>query len=474
MDSSSKLSPQLRTSTSQRIIMTNKLEKKYQNCLKLKPNLKLCSVAVNSPNSSLTNVSNLTKNKSLELAPLKSKGLISQKPSLNFVTSHKILFTEKDVRSEFMLELNDYERQEIKLYTDVVYAGKKQNKIEPNPMGKNYNFDTENGNYRLIKGDHIAYRFEIVTFIGKGAFGVVCECIDHKYNERVAVKILKNKKCFHRQGNVEINILKVVNENDESNTHTVKMISNFIFRNHICLVFELLFCNLYEYLKLNNMQGLKVKLIKNFVQQILQTLKYLESLMIIHCDIKLENLVLVSKTSNALKLIDFGSSCYQYDKIYSYIQSRYYRSPEVILGIPYTSSIDMWSLGCVIAELYTGKVLLPGDNEKNQLMLIIELLGLPPEYLINKSPRKKLFFNKDNTFKYTTFTDSRPLIPGSRKIIWPDNYIWDFVKSCLHWDPEYRLTPSQGLYHPWMQYQNKRALPKIKIQSKFKINEKSK
>ncbi|OMJ95068.1 hypothetical protein SteCoe_1606 [Stentor coeruleus] len=470
MDTISKKSSQLRTSTSQRIIIRTKLEKKYQDYIKPISNIKNNTVTANNSNSSLE----CAKNRSLEIEILKNKGPISQKPSPTFVSSHKIMFAKKENFSGFMSELTDYEKDEIKFYTEVAYVGKKHNKIEPNPMGKNLNFDNEDGNYRIIKGDHLAYRFEVMAFIGKGTFGVVCECFDHKYNERVAIKILKNKKCFHRQGNIEINILKVVNENDESNAHAVKMISNFIFRNHICLVFELLFCNLYEYLKLNNMQGLKIKLIKNFVQQILQTLKYLESLMIIHCDIKLENLALVSSTSNTLKLIDFGSACYQYDKIYTYIQSRFYRSPEVILGIPYTNSIDMWSLGCVIAELYTGKALLPGDSEKNQLMLIVELLGLPPEYLINKSPRKKLFFNKDNTFKYSTFTDSRPLIPGSRIIDWPDNHIWDFVKSCLHWDPEYRLTPAQGLYHPWLQYQRKVTLPKIKIKLKHKINDKFK
>lgn len=78
--------------------------------------------------------------------------------------------------------------------------------------------------------------------------------------------------------------------------------------------------------------------------------------------------------------------------VYTYIQSRFYRSPEVILGVPYTTQIDMWSLGCILAELYTGYPLFPGENEVEQLACIMEIFGLPPENLLNKATRKRLFF----------------------------------------------------------------------------------
>lgn len=78
--------------------------------------------------------------------------------------------------------------------------------------------------------------------------------------------------------------------------------------------------------------------------------------------------------------------------MYTYIQSRFYRAPEVILGIAYGTPIDMWSLGCIIAELYTGIPIFPGESEQDQLACIMEIIGVPPRYLIEQSSRRKVFF----------------------------------------------------------------------------------
>jgi len=108
-------------------------------------------------------------------------------------------------------------------------------------------------------------------------------------------------------------------------------------------------------------------------------------------------------------VIDFGSSCFEHEKsrlpiiitplgqltmnlVYTYIQSRFYRSPEVILGMNYHMAIDMWSLGCILAELYTGFPIFPGENEQEQLSCIMEVLGVPEKEYVNRSSRKKLFF----------------------------------------------------------------------------------
>ncbi len=80
--------------------------------------------------------------------------------------------------------------------------------------------------------------------------------------------------------------------------------------------------------------------------------------------------------------------------VYTYIQSRFYRSPEVILGMNYHMAIDMWSLGCIMAELYTGFPIFPGENEQEQLSCIMEVLGVPEKEFINRSSRKRLFFGK--------------------------------------------------------------------------------
>lgn len=90
-----------------------------------------------------------------------------------------------------------------------------------------------------------------------------------------------------------------------------------------------------------------------------------------------------------------GSSCFISERIYNYIQSRFYRAPEIILGIPYTPAIDMWSFGCILAELSSGQALFPGSNEMEQMDRFSELLGLPPKNVIDHAPRKRKFYDDD-------------------------------------------------------------------------------
>ena len=103
---------------------------------------------------------------------------------------------------------------------------------------------------------------------------------------------------------------------------------------------------------------------------------------IVHCDLKPENIIVSDSQKSLIKLIDFGSSCFEKDQIYTYIQSRFYRAPEIMLGIRYTTAIDIWSLGCILAELFTGFPIFPGESEPEQMSLIMEVLGIPPPELI--------------------------------------------------------------------------------------------
>ena len=111
---------------------------------------------------------------------------------------------------------------------------------------------------------------------------------------------------------------------------------------------------MYDFLKDNNFCGLSLGLVRRFAIQILQSLKFLKEHLIIHCDLKPENVLLKAPNRSGIKLIDFGSSCFADERVYTYIQSRFYRAPEIMFAIPYTTAIDMWSFGCILAELYTG------------------------------------------------------------------------------------------------------------------------
>ncbi|KAH1014173.1 hypothetical protein HUJ04_003058 [Dendroctonus ponderosae] len=165
--------------------------------------------------------------------------------------------------------------------------------------------------------------------------------------------------------------------------------SNFKFSVYFSL-------NLYELIKKNNYQGFSLNLIRRFASSLLKCLRLLEKENIIHCDLKPENVLLKQRGSSSIKVIDFGSSCYSNQRVYTYIQSRFYRSPEVILGLTYGTAIDMWSLGCILAELYTGYPLFPGENEVEQLACLMEVLGAPPDDLISAATRKRLFFGSSH------------------------------------------------------------------------------
>ena len=167
-----------------------------------------------------------------------------------------------------------------------------------------------------------------------------------------------------------------------------------------------------------------------------------------------ENILLKSPNKSTIKLIDFGSSCFEDERVYTYIQSRFYRSPEVILGLPYDIAIDMWSFGAILSELYTGYPLFPGENETEQMQVIMEIMGPPPKRLVQESTRKKTFF--DPTGKPLIVPNSRGKIrtPGSKDLAQAtkcnDPQFLSFLRRCLRWDPKVRMTPEKAFEHPWI------------------------
>ena len=191
-------------------------------------------------------------------------------------------------------------------------------------------------------------------------------------------------------------ILLHLRDNDPDDTNNIIRIKDHcVFRNHLVISFELFSINLYEFIKNNNFEGVSLSLIRRFAIQILQALKYLREENLIHCDLKPENILLKSPDKSGIKVIDFGSSCFTNEIIYTYIQSRFYRAPEIILGIRYSPAIDMWSFGCILTELFTGMPLFPGESEQEQLSLIMEVLGLPAEHILQQGERRQVFFDQE-------------------------------------------------------------------------------
>ncbi|RDB21185.1 hypothetical protein Hypma_011360 [Hypsizygus marmoreus] len=353
--------------------------------------------------------------------------------------------------------LSEYERKEILDYPSVYCFGTKSKK-KPAMLDistNNYGYDDERGDYLVINNDHLAYRYEIIDTLGKGSFGQVLQCRDHCTGESVAVKIIRNKKRFHHQALVEIKILDNLRKWDADGTHHVlKMIEHFYFRNHLCIATELLSINLYELIKANGFVGFTTSLIRRFTSQMLMSLSLMRHHRIVHCDLKPENVLLRHPSKSAIKVIDFGSSCFEHEKIYTYIQSRFYRSPEVILGMNYHMAIDMWSLGCILAELYTGFPIFPGENEQEQLSCIMEVLGIPEKEFVNRSSRKKLFFDPNGAPRAVINSKGRRRRPGTKTLAQVlrcnDDEFVDFISKCLVWDPERRIKPQAAMRHPFV------------------------
>ncbi|XP_033150053.1 dual specificity tyrosine-phosphorylation-regulated kinase 2 [Drosophila busckii] len=368
--------------------------------------------------------------------------------------------TPSELVKKYRSYLTDQEFEELKIYKEVWYFGqhasKNYNKPAPTANTTNFGYDDENGNYKIIDHDHIAFRYEILEVIGKGSFGQVIRALDHKTNTHVAIKIIRNKKRFLNQAVVELNILDELRDKDADGSHNViHMLDYTYFRRHLCITFELMSLNLYELIKKNNYNGFSMSLIRRFCNSIVKCLRLLYKENIIHCDLKPENILLKQRGSSSIKVIDFGSSCYVDRKIYTYIQSRFYRSPEVILGLQYGTAIDMWSLGCILAELYTGFPLFPGENEVEQLACIMEVLGAPPKVLISVARRRRLFFDSRDAPRCITNTKGRKRTPGSRSLSQilhcQDRYFIDFLQRCLEWDPAERMTPDEAAHHEFLQ-----------------------
>ncbi|XP_047678228.1 homeodomain-interacting protein kinase 3 isoform X2 [Tachysurus fulvidraco] len=273
-------------------------------------------------------------------------------------------------------------------------------------VGGNGNGD---GDYQLVQHEVICSMkntYEVLDFLGRGTFGQVVKCWKRGTSEVVAVKILKSHPSYARQGQIEVGILARLSGENADEHNLVRAFECFQHRSHTCLVFEMLEQNLYDFLKQNKFSPLPLKVIRPILQQVATALKKLKAMGLIHADLKPENIMLVDPVRQPyrVKVIDFGSASHVSKAVCStYLQSRYYRAPEIILGLPFCEAIDMWSLGCVIAELFLGWPLYPGALEYDQIRYISQTQGLPGENLLNLGTKTSRFFCRESDSPYAAW-----------------------------------------------------------------------
>ncbi|CAH8284509.1 unnamed protein product [Eruca vesicaria subsp. sativa] len=319
----------------------------------------------------------------------------------------------------------------------------------------------EDKNFHVVLNSVIAGRYHVTEHLGSAAFSKAIQAHDLHTGIDVCVKIIKNNKDFFDQSLDEIKLLKYVNQHDPADKyHLLRLYDYFYFREHLLIVCELLKANLYEFQKFNRESGGEVYFtmprLQSITIQCLEALNFLHGLGLIHCDLKPENILIKSYSRCEIKVIDLGSSCFETDHLCSYVQSRSYRAPEVILGLPYDKKIDIWSLGCILAELCSGNVLFQNDSPATLLARVIGIIGSIDQQMLAKGPDTCKYFTK-NHLLYERNQESNNLeylIPKKsslrRRLPMGDQGFIDFVAHLLQVDPKKRPSASEALKHPWL------------------------
>lgn len=299
---------------------------------------------------------------------------------------------------------------------------KKKSKTESSPMSVQY--CDEHFDYIVRQGEMFNNRYMLEKVIGRGSFGQVVRAYDTRDNTHVAIKIIKNNSLYVEQALSEVRMTSYLNRIDPEDAHSImRLRDKFIFRGHQCLVLELLSFSLYDLLRSTEFYGVSLNLVRKFCKQILKCLAFLarSDVNIAHCDLKPENVLLRHPQRSAIKVVDFGASCRISETMFTYVQSRFYRAPEVILGLPYATQVDVWSLGCMLIELHTGYPVFAGKDEMHQMTIIVERLGLPPVSMLEAGKKTALYFEKDREtgewgMKNTGMGNGERVIPGSKPI----------------------------------------------------------
>mmetsp|Transcript_23247 Transcript_23247/g.58774 ORF Transcript_23247/g.58774 Transcript_23247/m.58774 type:complete len:850 (+) Transcript_23247:244-2793(+) len=329
----------------------------------------------------------------------------------------------------------------------------------------------ESKELKIEIGQILAARYQVVEFLGQAAFSRAVQCHDLELNRMVCLKIIKNEKDFVDQSLDEIKLLTYIQNCcksvDEENV--LRLLDFFYYKEHLILVTELLKDNLYEFSKFNRENGQAPYFTKGRLQtisrDILRALDYIHGLDLIHCDLKPENILMKSYSRTEVKVIDFGSSCFIDDHLSSYVQSRSYRAPEVILGCAYDQKIDIWSLGCILAELWTGYVLFQNDSVHSLLARVLGILGRFPFWIMASGRHVPQYFTQDGRLYQEVKLDLdgndtadkrlHLLVPkrtslGHRLSLPDDDPFLDFMQQMLCLDPSKRPTAAECLQHPFL------------------------
>ncbi|XP_013875245.1 mitogen-activated protein kinase 14A isoform X2 [Austrofundulus limnaeus] len=288
-------------------------------------------------------------------------------------------------------------------------------------------------------------RYQKLRPVGSGAYGSVCSAYDNKTNCQVAVKKLSRpfQSIMHaKRTHRELRLLKHMKHENViglldvfSPAASLKEFKDLYFVTH------LMGADLNNVVKCQKLTDDQVQFL---IYQILRGLKYIHSAEIIHRDLKPSNLAVNEDCE--LRILDFGLARLTDEEMTGYVATRWYRAPEIMLNwMHYNMTVDIWSVGCIMAEFLTGRPLFPGTDHINQLQQIMRLIGTPPATVINRML----------SLEARSYIRSLPSIPKrdfADVFVGANPLAVDLLEKMLVLDPEERITAAEALTHPYFAY----------------------
>lgn len=291
----------------------------------------------------------------------------------------------------------------------------------------------------------IDLKYVPIKAIGKGAYGVVCSARSTDTGDKCAIKKITNAFDNVTDARRTLREIKLLRHLTHENIIAVKDIMPPSSRNDfkdVYLVYELMDTDLHQIIR--SSQTLTDDHCQYFIYQILRGLKYVHTANVLHRDLKPSNLLL--NASCDLKICDFGLARTSNEKGFmtEYVVTRWYRAPELLLSCEdYSASIDVWSVGCIFAELLGRKALFPGKDYIQQLKLIIQVLGSPAD-------EDLAFIQSDKARSYIKTLPFQPKVPFTKLYPHANPLAVDLLEKMLVFDPKKRITVEQALRHPYL------------------------
>ncbi|EJW83679.1 CMGC/CLK protein kinase, partial [Wuchereria bancrofti] len=273
--------------------------------------------------------------------------------------------------------------------------------------------DDRDGHLIYQDGDIIQGRYEIVRTLGEGTFGKVVQVKDGtKGGRQFALKVIKNVSKYREAARLEINVLNKLQEKDPSGKFLViQLLDNFDYHGHVCLLFELLGLSVFDFMKANNYQAYPMEQARYIAYQLCYAVKFMHDNRLTHTDLKPENILFLNSSYRVVedgkkkrplriiddarvRLIDLGSATFDHEHHSTIVSTRHYRAPEVILELGWSQPCDVWSIGCILFELYLGITLFQTHDNREHLAMMERILGTLPYRMCRKSKTKYFYHGR--------------------------------------------------------------------------------